>query len=54
MKTVKKYSTFEDLKSSEEKITDRQLSLKKHDEFEKVIKAISSAKALKNVVRQSK
>ncbi len=40
MKTVKKFTSFEDLKSDENKAVDNKLSLKKHHEFEKVIKTI--------------
>ena len=54
MKTVKKYSTFEDLKSSEERILDYKLSMKRHSEFEKVIKSISSINAHKIAIPKSK
>jgi hypothetical protein len=42
MKAVRKFSSFEDLKSSEDKTADRKQRLKKHIEFEKVIKGIYS------------
>lgn len=42
MKTIKKYTTFEGLKSSEKKSTDYEKTLKKHCEFEKAIRAIQS------------
>jgi hypothetical protein len=48
MKPVKKFTTFEDLKSCESKTTDHSLSLKKHNDFEKVIKDIRSAKVQNN------
>jgi hypothetical protein len=44
MKTVKKFTSFEDLKSSESKTVDDKLSFKKHNDFEKVIKEIYSVK----------
>ena len=44
MKTVKKYTTFEDLKSSEKKSSDIKVSLKRHNDFEKTIMAIYSIK----------
>lgn len=49
MKTVKKYTTFGELKSNEKKTLDASLSLKKHNEFEKVIKEIKTIKASKNL-----
>lgn len=42
MKTVKKFTTFEELKSYETKATHNVLNLKKHKIFEKVIKEIIS------------
>lgn len=44
MNAVKKYTTFDELKSSEIKTTKYALSLKKHNEFEKVILDIRSNK----------
>ncbi len=44
MKAVKKFSSFHDLKSSESKSKKNSLSLKKHKDFEKVIREIRSAK----------
>ena len=49
MKTVKKYATFGELKSNEKKTLDARLSLKKHDEFEKIIKEIKTTKTSKNL-----
>ena len=46
MKTVKKYSTFEEMKSSEVKTTDLATSLQKHQEFERVKRSIGAAKEL--------
>lgn len=42
MITVKKYSTFQDLKASEGKVLNYKMRIKKHNEFENFIKAISS------------
>jgi hypothetical protein len=44
MKPVKRYTTFEELKSSEEKSVGAKTRLKKHREFEKFIKSITPAK----------
>jgi len=44
MNAVKKYTTFDELKSCEIKTTQHALSLKKHIEFEKVILDIRSNK----------
>lgn len=44
MKTVKKFETFEDLKSDEKNPSEYTSSLKKHSDFEKVIKEIRSVK----------
>ncbi len=54
MKAVKKFTTFEDLKSYESKTVDYAVSLKKHNEFEKVIKDIKSNKVLKGNNSKSK
>lgn len=54
VKTAKKYTTFEDLKSSEETTMDYKISLKKHTEFEKVIKAIYAVKVLQNATPKSR
>jgi hypothetical protein len=50
MKSVKKFTSFSDLKSSEKVVSDYKSRLKKHDDFEKVIKEIYYAKtqALEN------
>ena len=42
MKTVKKFTTFEDLKSYESKTTKNIVSLKKHKVFKKIIMEIKS------------
>jgi hypothetical protein len=42
MKTVKRYTTFEDLKSSEKRPVDYKVRLKKHNEFEKFIMSLNS------------
>lgn len=54
MKTAKKYSTFEELKSSEEKTMDHKASIIKHNEFERIIKAIYSIKVHKIATPKSK
>ena len=42
MKTVKKFTTFDELKSYEGKTVNQTLSLKKHKMFEKFIKELRS------------
>jgi len=42
MKTIKKYSSFEELKSSDKNILDIEISKKLHSEFEKAIRALIS------------
>lgn len=42
MKTARKFTTFEDLKSSEKKPLDYISSLKKHSDFEKIMKSFRS------------
>lgn len=54
MKTVKKFTSFDDLKSYESKAIDKVLSLKKHKRFEKIIKEIRSFIPRKNNPAQSK
>jgi hypothetical protein len=54
MKAVKKFATFEDLKSYESKTMNYEVSLKKHSNFEKVIKNIRSDKVGKSNQRKSK
>ncbi len=44
MKTVKKYNSFEELKSTEAKRSEISEILKRHSAFEKAIKEISSFK----------
>ena len=46
MNKVKKFTTFEELKSCESKTEKNVSSLKKHNEFEKVIMYIRSIKLL--------
>ncbi len=53
-KPVKRYSTFEDLKSCENNPVDHIARLKKHTEFEKFIASITPAKDRKKAVHQSK
>ena len=48
MKSVKRYTTFEDLKSVEKKPANSRVSLKKHGEFEQIIKTIYSIKTGEN------
>ncbi len=47
MNTLKKFASFEEMKSYESKPVKVASSLKKHNDFEKVIVAIRSAKKLK-------
>jgi hypothetical protein len=54
MKTVKKYTTFEELKSSEKKRMDYPTSIKKHNELKKIINSIYSEKVNKNAFLKSK
>jgi hypothetical protein len=54
MKTVRKFTSFEDLKSSENKTVDYKSSMKKHNDFESVIKYIYSIKVHKVDNSQSK
>lgn len=42
MITVKKFTSFEELKASEKEAENYELSLKKHEEFQKVLKYIYS------------
>ena len=48
MKAVKKFTSFEDLKSSDSKKVSDELRLKKHNNFEKVIRDIKSENAGKS------
>lgn len=48
MNKVKKYATFEELKSSENKTIKQVSSLKKHNDFEKVIMEIRINRSLQN------
>jgi hypothetical protein len=45
MKTVKKYTSFEALKSSKTKALDAEQGNKKHSEFEKFISTLHDQKA---------
>ncbi len=49
MKPVLKYATFDDLKSCEKGKSNFELSLKKHNDFEKLIKEIRLVKTHKNI-----
>jgi hypothetical protein len=48
MKKVKKYTTFEALKSSEQKNIGEKVSLQRHGDFEKIMKHIYSARIQPN------
>jgi hypothetical protein len=48
MKTVKKFETFEEMKSCEQKTADSIATLKKHKDFEKVIMEINAAKVFQD------
>lgn len=50
MKTVRKFESFEELKSSEKKTLNQAESLKKHKEFERVIKDFKSVKVPKSLI----
>ncbi len=54
MKTVRKFSTFDELKSYESKTMKCPLSLKQHDDFKKVILDIRAIKIVQDKKRQSK
>jgi hypothetical protein len=54
MKAVKKFSTFDELKSCETKTMKDASSLKKHDDFKKVILDIRAIKIVQDNQRQSK
>jgi hypothetical protein len=54
MKAVKKFSTFEDLKSYESKPLNYKASLKKHQEFEKIIMDMKVKKVHKGDKSRSK
>ena len=54
MKAVKKFSTFEDLKSYENKPLNYKARLKKHQEFEKIIMDIKVKKVHKGKKSRSK
>ena len=54
MKAVKKFATFDEMKSCESKTIDYASSLKKHQIFEKVIKEIMSINTRKNNRSKSK
>jgi hypothetical protein len=49
MKTVKKYTSFEELKSVEKKLMNDGISLKKHNEFKKIMMHIYSLKTGKPI-----
>jgi hypothetical protein len=50
MKEVKKYTSFEDLKSVEKKSIDNKMILKKHNEFKKIMMHIYAVKTGKTSV----
>jgi hypothetical protein len=54
MKSVKRYTTFEELKSSEEKSVDAKTRLKKHRKFEKFIKSVTPSRNKNKAAYQSK
>jgi hypothetical protein len=54
MKSVKKFTTFEELKSYKSDTKSASERLKKHEAFEKVIKDIRSSKATKSNHTRSK
>lgn len=54
MKSVKKFTTFEELKSDKGNTNSASERLKKHEAFEKVIKEIRSNKVGKSDTAQSK
>jgi hypothetical protein len=45
MKAVKRYTTFEDLKYNERKTLNHKASLKKHNEFQKLLVTLRANKA---------
>ena len=48
MNTLKKFTTFDEMKSGENKVSDQFLAVKKHSEFEKVIKQFMSVASKKS------
>jgi len=48
MKKAKKYTTFNELKSSESRTSDYSLALKRHSDFEKMIREIMLIKFRKS------
>ena len=53
MKTIKKYDSFEALKLNEAKRSDSSEIIRRHNEFEKAIKEISSFKSKREVPKQN-
>ena len=53
MKTVRKFSTFEDLKSCEDRLLKSAVSLEKHNNFKKVILDIRAIKIVQDQKRKS-
>jgi hypothetical protein len=53
MKTVSKFTSFADLKSSESETADYKSRLKKHNDFEKAMKEIYEAKVRKKTKDKS-
>ncbi len=52
MKTVKRYNSFEELKSTEAKRSEIPVILKRHSAFEKAIEEISSIKFQSRIKNQ--
>ena len=53
MNSVKKFETFEELKFCESKTNTKSSSLKKHQDFEKVMMDIKSAKSLQLKIEET-
>ena len=53
MKAIKKFESFESLKLSETKSSDASEIVRRHNEFEKAIKEISSFKSKKEASKQN-
>jgi len=54
MKTVRKFTTFDELKSCKKRTSGFSLNMKNHNDFEKAIKDIRSLKVHKNNQSQPK
>ncbi|MGC4233203.1 MAG: hypothetical protein QM594_09510 [Niabella sp.] len=53
MKTVEKYTTFEQLKAAEKSASDTKASLKKHASFEMLVNKIYIAKTGKSIASKA-